>query len=513
MKTVIVAFVSVLALGCEGAQKIGSDSFTETAGDTTSPDVAGDTLPADTAGDPDVVDVLDATDLPDSVDTSDPPSDPPAEIGAPCETSDQCDDGLFCNGTEYCHPTGVCRRTPAPDCDDGAACTIDFCDETAASCLHEVDSASCDDHDPCTDEGCDTITGTCTHVPVDCADGVTCTLDLCDPLTGACMHTISDLSCDDGDACTIDRCNVAADVCENTLVDADHDGYAPASCGGPDCDDASSGVHPGATDVCGDGVDQDCDGLDGAVGSCDCPVGLTLPGTYTGTTAGAASITQGGCASSSPSPEMVHRLVLADTTTVFMQVSATSIYPILYVRQGSCTGTELDCATYSDPTILLTLGAGAYYVFVEGFSGSYSGAYTLDVRESFVPVPVTGNDTCATAHAISASGSFGGNNTALTDTGRGTCPTTTTGGRDAWFRLTLGGARTVVLDTSGSTYDTVLYVRRSTCDGIEVGCDDDSGTSTASRLSLDLAAGTYYVVVDAYTSTSAGSYLLTVTGL
>lgn len=40
-------------------------------------------------------------------------------------------------------------------------------------------------------------------------------------------------------------------------VDADCDGY-----GGTDCDDGNADVYPGATEVCGDGVDQDCDGVD-----------------------------------------------------------------------------------------------------------------------------------------------------------------------------------------------------------------------------------------------------------
>ena len=48
------------------------------------------------------------------------------------------------------------------------------------------------------------------------------------------------------------------------LVDADGDGYAAAPDGddGDDCDDANVLVHPGATETCGDGVDQDCDGTE-----------------------------------------------------------------------------------------------------------------------------------------------------------------------------------------------------------------------------------------------------------
>ena len=39
------------------------------------------------------------------------------------------------------------------------------------------------------------------------------------------------------------------------------DGYAAE---GGDCDDGAAAVNPGATDVCGDGVDADCDGEDPA---------------------------------------------------------------------------------------------------------------------------------------------------------------------------------------------------------------------------------------------------------
>ncbi len=65
------------------------------------------------------------------------------------------------------------------------------------------------------------------------------------------------------------------------FADADGDGYGePASwvyaCEAPvgfvadsmDCDDSDSTVNPGATEICGDGIDQDCDGLDPACSDC-----------------------------------------------------------------------------------------------------------------------------------------------------------------------------------------------------------------------------------------------------
>ncbi len=44
-------------------------------------------------------------------------------------------------------------------------------------------------------------------------------------------------------------------------LDRDRDGYLPVQAGGDDCDESRASINPGAQEVCGDGIDNDCDGI------------------------------------------------------------------------------------------------------------------------------------------------------------------------------------------------------------------------------------------------------------
>jgi len=69
--------------------------------------------------------------------------------------------------------------------------------------------------------------------------------------------------CADASDCTADSCTEAgAMMCLHTLIDADGDGYAATSLGacGTDCEDTVATTNPAAVDICGDGIDNNCNG-------------------------------------------------------------------------------------------------------------------------------------------------------------------------------------------------------------------------------------------------------------
>ncbi len=93
--------------------------------------------------------------------------------------------------------------------------------------------------------------GNCADDDQNCEDGN------CDDDTGEGSVTVDwDIIEDEEDPVLIDD--------DDEDFDNDNDGY---TIGQGDCDDLNSSIHPGATEICGDGIDQDCVGGDEA-----CPI-------------------------------------------------------------------------------------------------------------------------------------------------------------------------------------------------------------------------------------------------
>jgi len=116
-------------------------------------------------------------------------------------------------------------------------------------------------------------TGPCYFCPTDSAcvvgpvdgdgDGYASDVD-CNDLDASVNPGVLEI-CDDG----VDNdCNGLTDAfdpaCPITCTDGDGDGFSfeGGACGMIDCDDSNPDVYPGATEVCNDGIDQDCSGAD-----------------------------------------------------------------------------------------------------------------------------------------------------------------------------------------------------------------------------------------------------------
>ncbi len=173
-----------------------------------------------------------------------------------------CDDGNPCNGVETCGGVAGCQPG-TPPCDDGDPCTTDLCDQQTGGCSHVAipgctpctGVAQCDDGDGCTTDSCSG--GRCVHTAIvpcihctdatSCADANPCTDDVCsaesvclNPVRPGCVLCSSSTQCDDGRACTQDVC--AGGVCIHNDI--------------PGCTECVP-----APEVCGNGIDDDCDGL------------------------------------------------------------------------------------------------------------------------------------------------------------------------------------------------------------------------------------------------------------
>ena len=163
---------------------------------------------------------------------------------------------------------------PGTDADgDGVTVEDGDCDDTSAAvapgaveiCNDGVDD-DCDGLADDADDSLDASTTTLFYEDID-GDGfgnAASSDRRCAPLDG---QVDNPDDCDDGDATAypgaVEVCgNLVDEDCSSALDDrdADADGVRAMACGGDDCDDEAASVYPGAPDAWYDGVDADCAG-------------------------------------------------------------------------------------------------------------------------------------------------------------------------------------------------------------------------------------------------------------
>ncbi len=183
------------------------------------------------------------------------------------------------------------------------------------------------------------------------------------------------------------------------------------------------------------------------------------------------------------------------------------------------TSSELACdddsgpATYSDLKTGVMAPYTTVFIAVSGYSAADTGAYTLMVWETPVTV-VPASGSCAAPVPIAA-GSYAGE-TLISDPNNLSAAACFTGmsAPEAVYELSIAAKSDirVQLAPDSPALDLGLYLRASPCAaGMELACAEDTGVGLSESMELkDAPPGTYYIVVDGYTSLDVGPYGMSV---
>ena len=475
-----------------------------------------------------------------------------APVTGCCQMDAQCDDGNLCT-TDACNTTShTCTHNPVSgccnadgDCNDGNACTTDVCN-VGHQCVHtpvngccNLDS-ECNDGNVCTTDTCNTTTHVCAHTGVpscctmnsqcddrnvcngaetcvnstcmpgtalNCNDGNACTQDLCDPTAG-CQHPA--VNCDDGNACTADSCDISAG-CQHAAINCD-DGDI---CTVDGCNFSTGCTHsaiancaPRPNDLCANAQD---------LGASDANISSSTLGAHDESNPPAACSATAG----NGGPDVFYKVTVNQTEWVTFDTFGSSINTVLYILDGCGGNVVLSGAGCNDDSgcnapdsqtsaIALQLNPGTYIVVVDSFGPGGAGAFNLHVHHS--------GGTCASAQPINLGTPVSSTTVGQANhTNPGCTPANNAPDKLFLFYLCpITGTFSVEANLcTGTTYDSVVYMRYGTCTAGDLGCDDDgcgifAGPSDMHASNISTGGGLYFVIVDGYSSSSTGTFTLTV---
>jgi len=218
-------------------------------------------------------------------------------------------------------------------------------------------------------------------------------------------------------------------------------------------------------------------------------------------------------------PDVAFGLALEQATSLLVQARAPEWAGLVTsLRAGACEdlGAEALCLEGSDVAVLPNVPAGDLYLLADAPAAGGGGPFEIDVT-GFVPLPRAAG-TCPDPieldlhplGTVEALGSTVNSASALL----GDCARALGPEQAYHFHLDRPslGATFRMESVAGAEWDTVLYLKRGSCNGdVFVACDDETygGPTPASQIELErLPPGDYTLVADGFAADSSGPYVL-----